>query len=65
MDLGQALAAIGPTAGTENFETLSRALDPEWIRSVLVATGTASVRRRKLPAEQAIWTVIGMALFRD
>ena len=65
MDLGQALAAIGPTAGTENFETLSRALDPQWIRSVLEATGTASVRRRKLPAEHAIWTVIGMALFRD
>ena len=65
MDLGQALAAIGPTAGTENFETVSRALDPRWIRSVLEATGTASVRRRKLPAEHAIWTVIGMALFRD
>lgn len=65
MDLARALAAIGPTAGTESFETLSRALDPQWIRSVLEATGTATVRRRKLPAEHAIWTVIGMALFRD
>lgn len=65
MDLGQALAAIGPTAGTESFESLSRAVDPQWIREVLEATGTATVRRRKLPAEHAIWTVIGMALFRD
>jgi hypothetical protein len=65
MNLGQTLVAIGPTAGTETFETFSQALDPEWIQSVLAATGTCSVRRRKLPAEHAIWTVIGMALFRD
>lgn len=65
MNFAQALAAIGPMAGTETFETLSRAVDPQWIRSVLEATGTATVRRRKLPAEHAIWTVIGMALFRD
>lgn len=65
MDLGQALAAIGPTPGTEDFEGLRQALDPQWIQSVLEATGTATVRRRKLPAEQAVWTVIGMALFRD
>lgn len=65
MNLGQAFAALGPMAGAEDFETLAEALDPQTIQSVLEATGTATVRRRKLPAEQAIWTVIGMALFRD
>src|SRR5208337_4089433 len=29
------------------------------------ATGTATVRRRKLPAEWVVWIVIGMGLFRD
>jgi len=31
----------------------------------LAATGTATVRRRKLPAEYVVWLVIGMALLRD
>ena len=40
-------------------------LDPEWIEEALAATGTATIRRRRLPAEQVIWLVIGMCLFRD
>jgi len=40
-------------------------LDPEWIDEALQATGTATIRRRRLPAEQVIWLVIGMCLFRD
>jgi hypothetical protein len=31
----------------------------------LAATGPASVRRRKLPAEHVVWLVMGMGLFRD
>lgn len=40
-------------------------LDPEWIEEALTATGTATIRRRRLPAEQVVWLVIGMCLFRD
>ena len=40
-------------------------LDPEWIEEALAATGTASIRRRRLPAEQVVWLVIGMCIFRD
>ncbi|NVB81568.1 MAG: IS4 family transposase [Kofleriaceae bacterium] len=40
-------------------------LDPEWIDEALAASGTATIRRRRLPAEQVIWLVIGMCLFRD
>lgn len=40
-------------------------LDPEWIDEALEATGTATIRRRRLPAEQVVWLVIGMCLFRD
>jgi hypothetical protein len=39
-------------------------LDPEWIEQALVATGTATIRRRRLPAEQVVWLVIGMCIFR-
>lgn len=38
---------------------------PDWIDKALHATGTATVRRRRMPAEQVIWLVLGMALLRD
>lgn len=34
------------------------------IQQALWATGTATIRRRRLPAEQVVWLVLGMALFR-
>ena len=40
-------------------------LDPAWIEAALSATGKASIRRRKLPATQAVWLVLGMSLFED
>lgn len=44
---------------------LSALIDPAWIAQALQATGKASIRRRKLPAEHAVWLVIGLALFRQ
>lgn len=49
----------------DGFEDVRRNIDPEWIEQALQATGTATVRRRRLPAVQVIWLVIGMALFRN
>jgi len=40
-------------------------LDPSWIEEALKATGKASIRRRKLPAAQAVWLVLGMCVFED
>ena len=56
-----ALMEMGPQ-GVARFQ---ESLEPEWIEEALEATGTASVRRRKLPAEQANWLVLGMGLFAD
>jgi hypothetical protein len=47
------------------FASILKNLDPAWILKALAATGKASMRRRKLPAEQVVWLVLGMALFRD
>lgn len=44
---------------------LSALIDPGWIEQALQATGKASIRRRKLPAQHAVWLVIGLALFRQ
>lgn len=65
MDLAQAFEDIGSGKRAESFAGFARSLDPHWIDEALAATGTATVRRRKLPAEHVVWTVIGMGLFRD
>ena len=46
------------------FDDVRKHVDPQWVREALEATGTATVRRRRLPAEQVVWLVIGMAMFR-
>ena len=53
---------MGPRGGLDRF---AESLDPDWIAEALTATGTTSIRRRKLPAEQVIWLVLGMALYAD
>lgn len=63
--LGEALVAGSTGEGSASFDVFARTLDLRWIRQALAATGTASVRRRKLPAEFVVWIVIGMALLRD
>lgn len=57
----KAVAEVTP----ETFEDLRRNIDPEWVLQALVANETATVRKRRLPAEQVVWLVIGMALFRN
>ncbi len=48
-----------------SFPNLARHLAPEWIEEALLATGTATLRRRRLPAEQTVWLLLGMAVMRD
>lgn len=52
-------------ASMDYLPKFQASLDPAWIEEALAATGTATVRRRRLPAEQVVWLVIGMGMFRD
>lgn len=65
MSLASALyvAATGASAGS--FENFRERLPVEWIEEALEATGIATLRRRRLPAGQVVWLVLGMALMRD
>src|SRR5256885_14423861 len=65
MGVGEAILALGADERPASFEQFSAAIDPQWIADALAATGTASVRRRKLPAEHVVWLVIGMGVFHD
>ena len=64
MRLAESLTAIASFT-PEKFEDLRRNVEPDWIEQALAATGTATIRRRRLPAAQVVWLVIGMALFRS
>jgi len=64
MRLAHSLATVAAVS-PDPFEDLRRNIDPEWVVQALEATGTATVRSRRLPAEQVVWLVIGMALFRN
>lgn len=48
-----------------SLPNLVKHLDPAWIEEALLATGTATIRRRRLPAERTVWLMLGMALMRD
>jgi hypothetical protein len=63
--LEEALEWVGEYSKPERFTDIRRHLDPAWIEAALEATGTATLRKRRLPAEQVVWLVIGMALYRD
>ena len=64
MRFGECVAEIAPFT-PEKFQDIRRHIDPTWIEQAIHATGSASLRRRRLPAEQVVWLVIGMALMRD
>jgi hypothetical protein len=52
--------------GPQSLANVLRHLDEAaLIEEGLLSTGFATLRRRRLPAEQAVWLVIGMALMRD
>src|SRR5712692_8533488 len=65
MDLAEALLEVGTGQAEASFSLFAETLDQRWIAEALAATGAASVRRRKLPAEYVVWLVIGMGLLRD
>ncbi|PHV13534.1 DDE transposase, partial [Chitinimonas sp. BJB300] len=55
---------LGKAHKHPDFGALSQHIDPQWITHALAVTGKASVRRRKLPAEQVVWLVIALAMYR-
>lgn len=59
-ELTATLDAIPPAGVARLAEQLPMA----WIEDALCCSGSASIRRRRLPAEQVVWLVIALALYR-
>lgn len=65
MNIEQALrTALEESTRYHTFEKLSEILSPELIEQGFQQAGIATVRKRRLPLEAVLWSVIGMALFR-
>ena len=47
-----------------DWRRLGAQLPNEWIEAALEYKGKASIRVRRLPAQQVVWLVIGLALYR-
>jgi transposase IS4-like protein/DDE family transposase len=65
MGFQQAFHAAATFASPPTLDDFRKQIDPSWIDEALAATGTATLRRRRLPADQVIWVVLGMGMFRD
>jgi hypothetical protein len=64
LDLEKSLKTVGLFTDAEKFWDVRKHVDPSWVATALDASGVATVRKRRLPAEQVVWLVIGMAMFR-
>ncbi len=65
MSLTDELESLADHVVPADLGRFRKHIDPAWIEEALVATGTASLRRRRLPAEQVVWLVLGMGLLRN
>ena len=52
-------------ASPEQWGVVQSNIPQQWIEQALQMTGVATLRKRRLPMEQALWLVLGVALLRD
>ncbi|WP_425513235.1 transposase domain-containing protein, partial [Xanthomonas fragariae] len=46
-----------------DLSTFTQNIPVEWVASALELSSQASIRRRRLPSDQVLWLVLGIALF--
>lgn len=63
MHFSQAIDAINRIR-PDSFSSLADVLSPELIDTCLEQAGVATLRKRRLPLDLVVWSIVGMALFR-
>ena len=48
----------------EHFNALSEVLSPDLIDKCLKESGIVTLRKRRLPLEMMVWSIVGMSMFR-
>ncbi|MDE9483379.1 transposase domain-containing protein, partial [Xenorhabdus bovienii] len=49
----------------ESLDAFSQNIPMAWVIEAVKETGRATVRKRRFPAEQAVWLVLGIGLMRN
>lgn len=62
--LDEALPFLVQAQEEPDWSRLGQHLPCEWIEQAVACTGKASIRQRRLPAEQVVWLVVALALYR-
>lgn len=65
MSVQQDLLDLGDLFNFCDLSTFTQNIPIEWVASALDLFSQATIRRRRLPADQVLWLVLGKALFRD
>jgi len=65
VNLDDALHEVAAFSVGDRLDGLKQHLNAAWIEEALAASGTVSLRRRRLPADQVVWMVVGMGLIRN
>ena len=65
MSIQQQLLDLGDLFNFSDLSTFTQNIPVEWVSSALELSSQATIRRRRLPSDQVLWLVLGMALFRD
>jgi len=65
VSLQQSLFDIDSLHSFCDLSTFTQNIPIEWIESALQLSSSATIRRRRLPQDQVLWLVLGMALFRN
>jgi hypothetical protein len=61
----QTLLEIDELHHFSDSSTFSQNIPVEWIESALTLSSKSTIRRRRLPSDQVLWLVLGMAIFRQ
>ena len=65
MPFQRALFDLSDHFNFSDLSTFTHNIPVEWVESALHLSNQATIRRRRLPADQVLWLVLGMAIFRD
>lgn len=57
-DMSKAMGRISP----EGITALNKWMDEQWLEEALLAEGTTTLRKRRLPAWQVVWLLIGISM---
>ncbi len=65
MAVQQDLLNLSDLFNFSDISSLTQNIPIKWVESALRLSASTTIRRRRLPSEQVLWLMLGMAMFRN